>query len=171
MTPMALEARALRDIVAEFVQEVLDGSDEIRTTDLVEHALSRFESDEEFARAVARDVISVVVPEVLRSIVHRSKRTMLSTPSGVIRRDSLEKTARERLSRVFEGTGGGYRSILDLNKSQLLTLNERDAKQITGLIRWVDFRADLASQMDDSQVVRDLPSGVLTDLWGKHLDD
>lgn len=163
------EVRPLRVILREFVEHVVDGEDDLKTEELIAYAIKRFDHDQEFLVAAARDVIPVVVPEMLRDVIGRRKQEIMATPSGFVKRDKLELTARERLSKVFEGTGSGYKAFLTLKKRDLLQLNERDEKDIATRTRWVAFRADLAERMSDTQpVAAAFTSRQLEDAWKRH---
>lgn len=170
MTIVDTEPRALRAILREFIVNVVDGEDEINQDELVAYATKRFADDDEFARAAARDVLPVVVPEVLRKVMHERKDSVVKTSTGYISKAKIEKTAREKLANIWEGSGSGYKCILAMRKPHLLALNERDEKQIETMSKWIGLRADLAEKLDAMQIVGDLPSSVLDSLWKKHIE-
>lgn len=165
------QPRAVRVILREFIENVIEGEDNLDRNEIVKYALKRFERDEEFLAAAARDLVPVLVPEVLRAIVSQRREEFVQTPTGAVRRNKLEETARERLSKVFEATGKGYQSFLTLRKHNLLALNERDEKEISTRQSWVAFRTDLVKKMNDVKTVADSFTGVELDrAWRKHFE-
>lgn len=164
------ESRSLRAMVSEFLSEIIDRSDEFDTADLVAQAESHFSGDDDFVAAVFRDVLAQLVPILTRDIVHRRK-DLIRTPTGAVSRTKIDLTARERFAKVFEGIGdGSYKTILVMNRRQLLVVNERDQKQVDTLVKWIGARADLAKSLkSEQQVVGDLPSRTLQVIWNRHL--
>lgn len=161
--------RPLRSILREFIEHVVEGEDEIDRDELIAYALRRFDGDAEFAAAAARDVIPVAVPQLLTEIIRHRRTEMIATPRGAVSRRKVELTAREKLGRVFEATGMGYRSFLLLRKKDLLTLNARDEREVETRLVWVAFRSELASRMDDIRPVGDAFTSVELDgVWRKH---
>lgn len=162
-------SRPVRVIVREFIENVINGEDEIKTEEIIEYALKRFADDTEFKTAAARDVLYVVVPDVLHSVLTSRRATFIETPTGAKRRETVEKTARERLSKVFEATENGYKNFLVLRKRDLVELNSRDSEIISTRQRWVDFRDELAGKMNDVQTVGDsFKSAELESSWNRH---
>lgn len=163
-----ISVRPVRAIVREFLLPIVEGEDELDQTVLTNLAYMRFADDDEFHRAVSRDVIPILISEVLGAIIHEKKSTHIRTPSGAVTRESLLKSE-ERLREIFESTGSGYRSILRLTKRELLDLVDRDEKVIGSLTRWNNFRLELAAKMDDDQIVADLPENLRDEIWEKHI--
>lgn len=166
---VVITARPIRSILHEFLVPIVEGEDELDQAQLIDLAFMRFQDDEEFLRAAARDLIPTLVPDVLARIVHQMKGHV-KTSTGYLSKEALDMTARERYKKVFEGTGSGYKSLLKLKKKELLDLCERDERTVSTMQAWISFRRELASKMNDDQVVGDLSSRVLENTWNKHFD-
>jgi len=163
-----VEAPSVRKILRDFIMPIVETEDEIDQNDLIYEAMMRFDNDEEFLEAAMRDLIPILVPLVLSQIV-RGKKHIIRTPSGAVSQEKVERTARERFAWVFEGSGAGYRTILQCNRQQLLELVSRDQKQIDSMQAWNECRLDLANRLKGDQVVGDLSSRVLEQVWAKHM--
>lgn len=168
---VAEEIRPVRVILREFVKQVIEGEDEINTAELLDYAIKRFEGDEEFRVAALRDLLSVLVPDVLAQVVREAKGELVRNATGYVTNRKVEETTREKLGKVFESSGHGYKSFLALRKHDLVALNERDAKEVATRQRWIDFRIDLAGRMNDTQPIGDAFTGnELEATWKKHFE-
>ena len=171
--PTVLEVPVLptsaKSMLRRFVNDIIGEYDDVDYGELIRRATVEFSRNPEFQLSAAHDIIPMLITHVLRDVVHHRKDAVV-TSRGYLRNSRLEATTREKLERVLESTGNGYRRFLDLKKPDLLALNDRDNQQIRSMSKWVSFRSDLAGRMSVSQVVADLPSGTLDQVWRSHFD-
>lgn len=170
---MAAIAINLRRVLRAYIAEASKDLDEISYADLIEAARRDLGNDEDFAYAAAEEIISMFVPEILREVMRSRRHESIELAHGYVSlNEGTGVSAMERISRVLEGTGsGGYKSLLVHRKAELLALNERDEKQMATTRRWVGFRSELASKMNNTQLVQDLDPQFLDRAWRRHFQD
>lgn len=162
------EVRPVRVILNEFIDEYIDGADEIAADELIAEAEQRFTTDDEFAAAAARDILATLIPVLLRNRIGR-RRDVLETARGGIKRARLEQTARERLAQVFESVDGRYRNLLTMRRPELRSVIADRKTQVAGELRWIKgLRAFEKALPDDTTPLASLPSQRLDEIWQEH---
>lgn len=152
-----------------WLREVTDDAHEISYTQLTVLAQQEFANDPEFALAAAQEFIAALIPEMLGELMRHRRRDMVSVHSGYVSGEKVSLSAMDRISRVLEGTGsGGYKSLIEHTKPELLALNERDELQVATTRKWIGFRGELAAKMTNTQIVGDLKPAFVEGTWARY---
>lgn len=160
---------APKQALRTWLAEVTEDAHEVSYSQLTLLAQQEFGDDPEFVHAAATAFIASVLPEVLGEIMRHRRRDMVSVHSGYVSGERISLSAMDRISRVLEGTGqGGFKSLLEHTKPELLALNERDELQMATTRKWVGFRGDLAAKMNNSQIVADLKPAFIEGTWARY---
>lgn len=161
-----------RGILRRYIEEFTEGVDEVTYSELIEFAQHDLMVNDEIVLAAAEELVSVLVPEILREVMRGRRHEVVAVSSGFFSQKRVDETAIERISKVFEGTGhGGYKALFLHRKFELLDLNRRDELQMATTRKWVDFRGELAERMNDTQVVGDLNQTFITNTWNRFFVD
>jgi hypothetical protein len=161
--------RSARATIRSYIRDVIEGEHDIDRQDVIETCRTRFLADPDFARAVCEEAIDLIVPEILNNMMGHQRADTISTALGWVRGDSVERTAKERFERIFEGTGTGYRSILWMRKADGEQALQRRLDQINGHNRFVGFWRETLPRMDNEHTVGEtFDSKELERLWQRH---
>lgn len=169
-----------RGVLREFVRNVVEGEDEINTQEIIEYAERRFENDEDFHRTLLRDGLSILVPAIVKDVIHRRNNSfanggnagdaMVRTAAGAVSMEAIQRTQKDKAASVFINLGQTRRSLLACTKSELIKSAERDEEQAAGSLRWAGFKRDLAKSLPNETVTpRDAIEPTNFDrIWAKH---
>lgn len=152
LVPATTRRRTLRRLLHTFIEERLEGENEVRTNELVAHAYHKFRNDPEFIDAAVRDAIQQMIPQMLGETLRRRRSRWVTTAVGAISRQRLEDTARERLEQVFENANGRYLEFTEMTRPDLLAAAEGREKRAAGELKWANFERAVAKLLPNDEI-------------------
>ena len=161
----AERVRTARQIVRDFLREVLDDNDEVDTVEMVSLVRKRFQHDNEFHKALMMEALPVIVSTELEAVVRGLRDVRLSADG--------DARAKEIAALMFEQVGPGRRkSLLAMTRPDLFyAANERE-HMAAGLLKWATFERELAKGMrNDSQTVGErFTDTQFETIWRSHFE-
>ncbi len=163
--PLA-EARA---ILAAFVKEQMDNSEELTLDRLLALARRRYLRDAAFQQVSARELIEFLLPQVTQR--QRAEVREVFVEAARQGRPAFQAAAEAKLESWFESIGPGRsKRLLELTRPELAySISMREA-QVAGELRTLAFQRELLSLLpNDRMTIRQaIPLPALEDLFMKH---
>lgn len=156
-------------ILREWINERMNGEDEITIELLVADAYRDLAHDEEFAEAMLADGLAMLVPTIARELWHQG-REFVEVESGAVSRSSIEEKS-SRFARWIEHVGEGrHKSLLACTKTEVGVAIEERRGQVKGQLRAIAFLSDIEGRLPTggSKVGAKLKEVDLDRIWRAH---
>lgn len=150
-----------REALADYIHSVYEREQEVDTGRLCRMAHSHFNGDEEFAAALVREALNLLVPTIA-SDVRRDLR----------QRTEPEEDAHDRLRRVFAHVGEDrHKTLLAMTRPEHLFAAEERRLMARSNLRWADFHDALARLLpnDTCETGECISDSDIDNLFAQHI--
>lgn len=158
----------VRRIIRAWIEEAIDGRDVVDIDDLVTEAQADLRQDWDLLDALADEAIRDLVPPIARQVLGKERGMLPLGNGGFVSGDEMERRVAERLARWYEHVGETtHRSILQMNRTDLLFSAEHREVRAEGELRVARFERALAKGLKSSKqrVVERYSIEEIVSLW------